>query len=107
MQSDDRDLNQPTEHEQRVAEEMRDRAGQSEGPLGHEDVLTPADETDEGARSGGESGGGGQLGVAGQRPADRPTYGEEVEAEQAGTTAEELREDEDAPLDSAYKPRTG
>ncbi|HEX2140968.1 MAG TPA: hypothetical protein VHK28_01665 [Candidatus Limnocylindria bacterium] len=90
MTSDDRDITQPTEHERRVADELEERTGESEGPLGHDDVLTYGDQTDE------QAGG-----------TDRPTYDEEVEAERAGTTAEEVREDDDSALDSAYKPRTG
>ena len=39
---------------------------------------------------------------------DFTPYEAEVEAEQRGTTADELRDDEpDAAVDSAYRPRTG
>lgn len=40
--------------------------------------------------------------------ADFTPYEAEVEAEQRGTTADELRDDEpDAAVDSAYRPRSG
>lgn len=42
--------------------------------------------------------------------ASRSTYEREVDAEQQGTTAEQLDDqgdDEEAPLDSAYRPKTG
>ena len=67
-------FNQPSEHEQEVAQEERERAG---------DTGTDA---------------------------PRSMYEREVDAEQQGTTAEQLDDqgdDEEAPLDSAYRPRTG
>ena len=42
--------------------------------------------------------------------APRSTYEREVDAEQQGTTAEQLddhADDEEAPIDSAYRPKTG
>ena len=40
--------------------------------------------------------------------ADLTPYEAEVEAEQRGTTADEIRDDEpDAAVDSAYRPRSG
>jgi hypothetical protein len=67
-------FNQPSQHEQEVAREERERAG------------------DPGA------------------DASRSTYEREVDAEQRGTTADELDDhgdDEEAPVESAYRPKSG
>lgn len=83
----DRDPTQPTEHEERVVEEMEERTGEpvTTGPAGSTNRV---------------------MGDPGT-----PSYETEIEAERRGTTAEEIedeeREDESTPLDSAYKPRTG
>lgn len=83
----DRDFTQPSEHEERVAEELEERTG--------EPVHTgPAGSTD---RVAGDPG--------------TPSYGAEIEAERSGVSGEDVDEetddDESAPLDSAYQPRTG
>ena len=70
----DESFNQPSEHEQQVAEQEREHAG------------------DSGA------------------DASRSTYEREVDAEQQGTTAEQLDDrgdDAEAPVESAYRPKTG
>lgn len=83
----DRDRTQPSEHEERVTEELEERTGEPvhTGPPGSSDR------------------------VAGDPGA--PSYGAEVEAERRGIsgeqTEEEVAEDEATPLDSAYQPRTG
>jgi hypothetical protein len=83
----DRDFTQPSEHEERVSEELEERTGEPAhtGPAGSSDRIT------------------GDPGV--------PSYGAEVEAERTGVSgeeiAEEAAEDESAPLDSAYRPRSG
>jgi hypothetical protein len=83
----DRDFNQPTEHEQRVTEELEERTGEPvhTGPAGSTDRLA------------------GDPGT--------PSYEAEVEAERRGISgdeiADEVGEDEATPLDSAYRPRSG
>ncbi|HEX2193386.1 MAG TPA: hypothetical protein VHK63_00220 [Candidatus Limnocylindria bacterium] len=80
----DRDFTQQSEHEERVAQvEERGTEPAHTGPPGSADRVVG----DPGA----------------------PSYAEEVEAEHRGETAEDLQpaDDSDAPLDSAYKPRTG
>ncbi|HEX6655186.1 MAG TPA: hypothetical protein VF153_03135 [Candidatus Limnocylindria bacterium] len=70
----DESFNQPSEHEQEVAQEEREREGDSGTDASHS------------------------------------TYEREVDAEQQGTTAEQLddqADDEESPLDSAYRPKTG
>ncbi|HEX6127981.1 MAG TPA: hypothetical protein VF071_03060 [Candidatus Limnocylindria bacterium] len=80
----DRNFTQPSEHEKAVRDERARQTGE-DGP----EELT------------GEA-----AGETGTTP-----YEAEVEAEQRGTTAgdmaDEIREDEQQPLDSGYKPRTG
>jgi hypothetical protein len=78
------DFNRPSEHERKVAQEEDDRGRDDEQPGGSENPVTG----DAGASS----------------------YEQEVEAEKRGETAEQLDDhgdDEDAPVDSAYRPRTG
>jgi hypothetical protein len=70
----DDSLNQPSEHEQQVAQEERERGGEPD--------TQPS----------------------------RSAYDREVEADKEGTTADQLKErgdDSDAPLDAAYRPKTG
>lgn len=80
----DRDFTQPSEHERDVLEERARRSGEG----------TPEE-------------------MAGEAPGETGTtpYEAEVEAEQRGTTAgdmaDEARQDEQQPLDSGYKPRSG
>ena len=81
----DQPTDEPTEHERRVAEEERARDGSPMAP--------PEGSTDD---------------VTGD--AQAPTYGEEVDAEREGRRADQSEpgaDDSDAPLDSAYKPRSG
>jgi hypothetical protein len=83
----DRDSTQPSEHQERVSEELEERTG--------DPVHTgPAGSTD---RTAGDPG--------------APSYGAEIEAERRGLTADEVAEqtedEEDSALDSAYKPRSG
>ncbi len=83
----DRDFTQPSEHEERVAEELEERSGEPvhTGPAGSSDRVS------------------GDPGT--------PSYEAEVEAERRGVSgedvAEEIEEDESTPLDSAYQPRSG
>jgi hypothetical protein len=70
----DESFNQPSEHEQEVAQHERERAGEPEAD------------------------------------ASRSTYEREVDAEQQGTTAAQLDDEGDdgeAPVDSAYRPKSG
>ncbi len=82
----DRDFTQPSEHEERVTEELEERTGQPvhTGPAGSTDRVS------------------GDPGT--------PSYGAEIEAERSGVSGEEVveeREEDDSALDSAYQPRTG
>ena len=83
----DRGFTKPSEHEERVAEEVEERSGQ---PI----HTGPAGSTD---RVAGDPG--------------TPSYAAEIEAERRGVSgddvAEEMAEDEATPLDSAYRPRSG
>lgn len=86
----DRDATQPTEHEQRVSDEMTDRR----------DVPDSEATT-------------GLPGAANRVAGDpgTPSYEAEVEAERRGITGEDVEEeraeDDRTPLDAAYKPKSG
>jgi hypothetical protein len=79
------DFNRPSEHEREIARQEHDRGRDDESPMGGSDNRV----TGEGVSS---------------------TYEREVEAEQRGEHADQLdegRDEADAPVDSAYRPRTG
>jgi hypothetical protein len=83
----DRDFTKPSEHEERVTDELEER---SANPV----HTAPAGSTDR---------------VTGDPGA--PSYEAEVEAEQRGTTADvvagEVGDDERQPLDAGYRPKSG